>query len=102
MQQETNSGGKARGKADPLFVYLCFKNYLANSGLLYFLKILLFLERKGRTEGEKHHCVGDSLIGCFSHPQLGTRPSTQACALILQAGTEFTDPQLPGRNSGLL
>ena len=52
---------------------------------LLFLKFYyLFGERgEGREkEVEKHVCAGEILMGCLSHaPQLGTWPTTKACAL---------------------
>ena len=45
----------------------------------------LFRERgrEGEREGEKHRCERETYIGCLSYaPQPGTKPATQACALI--------------------
>ena len=45
----------------------------------FFNFIYLFLEkgREGEREGEKHQCVSS----CLTYPQLGTQPTSQACAL---------------------
>ena len=64
----------------------CIKIWFSPINLFLFLKkdsICLFLEsrREGKREGEKHQCVR-TYIGCLSYvPQLGTKPTTQACAL---------------------
>ena len=55
--------------------------------LFNFLKIFIpdFRERgrKGKREGKKHPCEREALIGCLSYtPWLGTKPATQAHALI--------------------
>ena len=56
--------------------------------------IYLFLERgrEGEREGEKHQCVVASPV-----PQLGTWPTSQACALT---GNQTSDPlfQRPALN----
>ena len=46
---------------------------------LFFLKSL-FTFREREREGEKHQCVRDTSISCLSHSQLGTWPTTRACA----------------------
>ena len=39
--------------------------------------------REGEREGEEHQCERETQVGCLSHtPKPGTRPATQACALI--------------------
>ena len=61
---------------------------------LLFLKFYyLFLERgEGREkEVEKHVCAGEILMGCLSHaPQLGTWPTTKACALTRNRTSEIS------------
>ena len=52
---------------------------------LFLPSFLSFTERRreGEREGEKHQCVVASCTPPLplAHPQLGTRPTTQACAL---------------------
>ena len=69
--------------------------------------IYLFLERKreGEREEEKHQCVRDTLIGFLSHTPTGDLAHNQVMCpdresnqqpFISQAGTQSTEPYLPG------
>ena len=59
-----------------------------NKHIKKILRLYLFIftqrEREGEREGEKHQCVV-----AFHRPQLGTWPTTQACALT---GNRTGDP----------
>ena len=68
------------------FQYITVFSYSCDMGILfYFLKyfIYLFLEREGREkERERKINVRETSISCLSYVlQLGTKPTTQACAL---------------------
>ena len=48
----------------------------------FYLFIFRERGRKGEREGEKHQCMRETPIDCLLQgPQLGTKPTTQACAL---------------------
>ena len=52
--------------------------------LFFFLRFYLFLRERGKGEGERerHQCVKKYISGLsLACPQLGTWPTTQACAL---------------------
>ena len=72
-----------------LFI-IFFMLYFISLWLFYSYNFVLFKRsylfifrqsgREGEREGKKHRCVRDGLP--LSHPQLGTWPVTQACALM--------------------
>ena len=56
-------------------------NSFSTSIKFYF--VIAFREKGREREGEKHQCERETSIGCLLHsPDPGTKPKTQACALI--------------------
>ena len=69
---------------DVNFVVPLINVFLDQFFYLFIYRLYLFVFREGRREGEKewekHWCVRDNPLSLM-HPQLGTWPATQACAL---------------------
>ena len=71
------------------------------------IRFYLFTFRGGEGERGRETSVCERYICCLplAHPQLGTRPGTQACALtrnrtgdLSQAGAQSTEPHRPWQN----
>ena len=84
------------------------KQILKNTFLFLFLRSYLFIflergegrERKGESkrEGEKPQCVREIIDWLpLAHPQLGTWPATQACALTGNQASDIS-VRLPALN----